>query len=355
MPGRHDRSGYCCGDSALDRWLREDATEAGERGGVRVEVASTGNPVVGCYRLSSFQVEAGGPIKRFGPVRQPLPAILLSRLGSTPKGNRAPRRRLILAAAAVLLLIVAVAAGTLWLRRPAPTVPAAPQGLGASPGITLVVDAGGSNLTAVRPDHTLPNYPSARDIVHPVAGGWTLGWRVDGNTMITDGVDPQGLACRATGPWRAESEGVIVYDTAVLEGPGCTGTSLPPATSTRLSPASDTGRNLTETGSDLALPVIDPVQLNGVWLLRGTGLLLASDEVTNNGGGYLLDDDGDIDRAPDAQGKLTVSPDGLVTLTSPVCADAKLGHPVLHGTAALQLPHHDRGRQPVRLVRRQPC
>ena len=55
--------------------------------------------------------------------------------------------------------------------------------------------------------------------------------------------------------------------------------------------------------------------------------------MTNNGADYLLDDDGDIDRAPDAQGKLAVGADGLVTLTSPACADTKLGHPVLHGTS----------------------
>jgi hypothetical protein len=250
------------------------------------------------------------------------------------KGNRVPRRRFILAAAAVLLLIVAVTAGTLWLRRPAPTVPAAPQGLGALPAIILNVDPGGPILTAVRPDHTLTNLSNARDIVHPVAGGWTVGWRVDGNMMITDAVDPQGRACRATGPWRTESDGVILYDTAVLEGPGCTGTSLPPSTSTRLSPTSDAGRNLTETGSDQAVPVTDPVQLNGVWLLKGTSLLLASDEVTNNGADYLLDGNGDIDRAPDAQGRLVLGSDGLVTLTSSSCRDTKLGHPVLHGTSA---------------------
>jgi hypothetical protein len=250
------------------------------------------------------------------------------------RGNRAPRRRLILAAAAVLLLIVAVAAGAVWLRRPAPLVPAEPQGVGPLPSMALIVDATGfSNLFAMRPDHTATVFDYARAIVHPVPGGGTLGWRVDGNTMITDGADAQGRACRATGPWRAESDGLIVFDTAVLEGLGCTAASLPAATSTRLSPASEAGRNLSETGSDLALPVIEPVQLNGVWLLRGTGLLLASDEVTNNGADYLLDDDGDIDRAPDAQGRLAVGTDGLVTLTSSSCADTKLGHAVLHGTS----------------------
>jgi hypothetical protein len=258
-------------------------------------------------------------------------AELHDRIGN---GNRAPRRRLILAAAAVLLLIVAVAAGTVWLRDPAPTVPADPQGLGVLPAINLTVDATGfSNLVAVRPDHTLTSFDNARALVHPVPGIPPVGWRVDGNMMVNDGVDPQGRACRVTGPWRAESDGVVVFDTAVLDGPGCTGTSLPPATSTRLSPASDAGRNLPETGSDPAVPVSDPVQLNGVWLLRGTGLLLASDEVTDNGADYLLDDDGDIDRAADTQGRLAVGTDGLVTLTSPSCGDTKLGHVVLHGTS----------------------
>lgn len=77
-----------------------------------------------------------------------------------------------------------------------------------------------------------------------------------------------------------------------------------PTTSTRLSPVSEAGRRLTDNGSDLAQPVIDPVQLNRVWLLQDTGLLLAADEVTNNGADYLLDDDGDIDQAPDAKGRL---------------------------------------------------
>jgi hypothetical protein len=251
------------------------------------------------------------------------------------RGNRAPRRRLILAAAAVLLLILAVTAGTVWLLRPAPTLPAAPQGLEPWPGTSLVVDAtGSSKLVVLRPDHTMAVFDTARALVHPVPVGGTLGWRIDGNMMINDAVDPQGRACRATGPWRAEAEGVTVFDTAVLEGPGCTGTSSPPTTSTRLSPASDAGKKIADSASDPALPVTDPVQFDGVWLLKGTGLLLAFDEVPNRGGGYLLDDDGDIDRAPDTQGKLEMGADGLVTLTSPSCDDTKLRHPVLHGSSA---------------------
>ncbi len=256
---------------------------------------------------------------------------LRDRLGN---GNRAPRRRIILAVAAVLLLIVATAAGTLWLRRPAPPMPADPQGLGPLPAITLDTDATGTSLTALRTDHTLTTFYTARDIVHPLPVGWTVRWRVEGPTAITDGVNAQGLTCHGSGPWRAQSDGVVVFDTAVLDGPGCTAATAPPATSTWLSPASDAGRTLKDNGSDLALPVIDPVQLNGVWLLQGTGLLLATDEVTNNGADYVLDDDGDLDQPTDAKGSLTVSPDGTVTLTSPSCADTKLSHAVLHGTSA---------------------
>ena len=176
-------------------------------------------------------------------------------------------------------------------------------------------------------------FDSARALVHPVPVGGMSRWRLDGNVMIQDGVDAQGRACRATVPWRAASEGVVVYDTAVLEGPGCTGTSSPPATSTQLSPLSDAGLKIAAGASDPAVPVTDPVQFDGVWLLRGTGLLLAFDEVPNNGGGYFLDHNGDIDWAPDTQGKVEMGTDGLVTLTSPSCSDTLLRRPVLHSTS----------------------
>ncbi len=250
--------------------------------------------------------------------------------------RRAPRRRLIAAVAAVLLLIVAAAAGTLWLRRPAPPVPADLQGLGPLPVVTLDTDVTGSSLTAVRPDHTLTTYYNARDIVHPLPAGWTVRWRVEGPTLVTDGVSPQGLACRGSGPWRAQSDGVLVFDAAVLEGPGCTATTAPPGTSTRLSPASEPGRKVKDNGSDLALAVIDPAQLNGVWLLQGTGLLLAADTMSGHAD-YVLDDDGDIDQETDAKGSLNVGSDGTVTLTSPSCPDTTLSHGVLHGTSVRSL------------------
>src|SRR6478752_2903226 len=133
---------------------------------------------------------------------------LQKRLG--PKRN-GTRTRLLLAAAAVLLLIAAVAGGTLWLRRTEPTIPATPQGVGPLPAITFDEDATGSNLVSIR---------------------------LDGATLVRDSVGPQGQVCRGTVPWAVESDGVIRYDTTVLEGPGCPSASEPPTLSTRLSPAS---------------------------------------------------------------------------------------------------------------------
>jgi hypothetical protein len=125
-------------------------------------------------------------------------------------------------------------------------------------------------------------------------------------------------------PWSPESDGVIRYETTLLEGSGCTSTSEPPALSTRLSPSSEAGRKL-RPKSDRGQPVSDITQLNGVRLLKGTGLLLASDLTAGAGAAdYFLDDDGDIDVAPDAKGSLAVATDGRITLTSTGCAETVL-------------------------------
>jgi len=254
---------------------------------------------------------------------------LQKRLGL--KGN-GTRTRLLLAAAAVLLLIAALAGGTLWLRRTETTIPATPQGVGPLPAITFDEDATGSNLVSIRPDGTMSRLVDQQNVFDLATAGWTHHWRVDGTTLVRDSVGPQGQVCRGTVPWAVESDGVIRYDTTVLEGPGCPSASEPPTLSTRLSPASEGGRQLRSDGGGQSKPVIDAVQLNGVWLLQGSGLLLASDEVRGGvGAQYRLDDDGDIDIAPDAKGRLTVSPEGRITLTSDGCADTTLSNVVSTG------------------------
>jgi hypothetical protein len=246
---------------------------------------------------------------------------LHDRLGA---GRRLGRRWVLIAAAAVLVLVVAAAAA-IWLRRPVTEVPASPpQGFGPLPAITFDQDSTGSNLVAVRPDGTMSRLVSERDIVHPAPTGWTLRWRTEGPTLVRDGIGPQGQSCRGTVPWSSESDGLIRYETTLLEGPGCQSASEPPAFSTRLSPSSEAGQKLAPK-SDTGQPVSDLTQLNGVWLLRGSGLLLASDLTAGaDAADYFLDDDGDIDVAPDAKGSLAVAADGRITLTSAGCAEAVL-------------------------------
>jgi len=258
---------------------------------------------------------------------------LQQRLGPKRKGSRT---WLLIAAAAVLLLVVAVATGTVWLRQTEPAIPAKPaipQGVGPLPAITFDEDATGSNLVSMRPDGTMSRLVAQENIFDLATTGWTLHWRIDGATLVRDGVSHQGQACRGTVTWAVESDGVIRYDTTVLEGPGCPSPSEPPALSTRLSPASEGGRKLSVDAPGQGKPVTEAVQLNGVWLLQGSGLLLASNEVRGGvGADYRLDDDGDIDTAPDATGILTVSPEGRITLTSDGCAETTLSNVKSTGT-----------------------
>lgn len=260
---------------------------------------------------------------------------LQTRLGA--RRGTSPRRPRLLVAAAVLVLVIAVAAGAVWLRRtadpPVPAAPPAPQGFGPVPAITFDEDATGSNLSAMHPDNTMSNLPAEQYIVHPVPPPPSLRWQVEGSTVVVDFVDAQGQTCRATKTWKAESDGVVSFDAPVMVGPACTTTGALASMSTRLSPVSEAGKAFAPRPSGPAQPVIDVVQLNGVWLRQGTGQLLAIDEVRGTAGSeYLLDDDGDIDVTPDASGSLTVGPDERIVLTSAGCAETVLGNAVATGT-----------------------
>jgi hypothetical protein len=83
---------------------------------------------------------------------------------------------------------------------------------------------------------------------------------------------------------------------------------------------------------NLLTPVNDSVQIEGIWLLLGTGLLLATDELTDAGSDYLLDHDGDLDRTPDARGHL-VAADGRITMSGAACGETVVANTVIHGSA----------------------
>jgi GNAT superfamily N-acetyltransferase len=81
---RQDWSAFCCGDPAIDGWLRQDSVAADRQVGVMVQVASVGGRVVGCYRLGSLQVQSAPSVTQSGvwnSGRVPVSAVLVSRLG----------------------------------------------------------------------------------------------------------------------------------------------------------------------------------------------------------------------------------------------------------------------------------
>lgn len=78
---RHDRSTFSCGEAALDRWLREQASQANARDSARVYVrCDDASSVVGFLALAmaSVRPEDAPPLPATGGL--PLPAVLIARL-----------------------------------------------------------------------------------------------------------------------------------------------------------------------------------------------------------------------------------------------------------------------------------
>jgi GNAT superfamily N-acetyltransferase len=77
----HDLSGFDCGESALDEWLRRRALQNESNGASRTYVVGVGLKVVGYYTLAhgaAVHAEAPGRVRRNMP--DPVPAMLLGRL-----------------------------------------------------------------------------------------------------------------------------------------------------------------------------------------------------------------------------------------------------------------------------------
>lgn len=105
------------------------------------------------------------------------------------------------------------------------------------------------------------------------------------------------------------------------------GNTAPPVSLVRLSPASPAGTEIPMFSMTGATPVRRVAQVGGVWIMPGTGMLLAID---GSRGTYALDDRGNLARNPRDSGTVTVSSDGTVTLTSsqsPTAGCASPGRP----------------------------
>lgn len=250
------------------------------------------------------------------------------------QARRSGRRRLILAAAAtVLFLLAAAAAATVWLRKPETTVPASPQTVGSMTGLwryqDSVVPVGG--LFVVRRDGSLTEYGSVSTLLRGGAGGPQRRLTNDGQRIVVDSTDAQGLLCRRTQPIVAQSEGQLTLGAPTDSGRVCLDPGGDEATMTRLSP--DPG-DLPPATEGPRVAVTDPVQLDGVWLLQGTSTVLAVDEI----GGpaiYVIDRDGNLEPSPDWHGDLSVGPDGVIVLTGTGCPATTLRRAEIQGGQAI--------------------
>lgn len=237
--------------------------------------------------------------------------------------------RLLVAAVVVLLVAAAVTGGLLWLRRPDPTVPVTPTPSGSLTGLWQDQNPANTNLIAIHADNTITEYISAQDVVEHLPNQ-PFSITYDSHRVQFDFTDSQGRPCRSVLAILAQSDGYLSQGAQTLTGPGCPAPTLPESTLVRLSPVSPATKDLIGTTQGPGQPVTDTVQINGVWLLEGTGVVLAVDEKALPSA-YLLDDDGDIDTAPDAQGPITVQPDASITLKSSGC-DTTLGRAEVRGT-----------------------
>jgi hypothetical protein len=94
------------------------------------------------------------------------------------------------------------------------------------------------------------------------------------------------------------------------------GNNAPPVSLVRLSPATPASLDIPMYSMTGSTPVRGVAQVAGVWLMPGTGTLLAIDASHPSRATYALDDRGDLARSPRDKGTVTVASDGTLTLTS---------------------------------------
>ena len=81
LTASHDVSQFCCGEPALDDWLRQRAIKNEASGATRTYAVCSKNNVVGYYSLAVGSIEHAfvpGNIRRNMP--QPIPVMILARL-----------------------------------------------------------------------------------------------------------------------------------------------------------------------------------------------------------------------------------------------------------------------------------
>ena len=234
------------------------------------------------------------------------------------------RTRLWAVAAAVLVLLAVV--GTInWARKQQPPRPA--EGLsqvGAVVGVWKGTDIAYPFIVVLRADGSLQSYSLSNGLLNraSVSGSTftadpgTGRYRVTGGQVEMTNTEDPGRDCQYgfTGRWIAD--GQLRLTQASEAGTDC-GAPLPPVTLIRVSPASPAGESYSAAASSPLSTVTVTNQLDGTWLLRGTGMILAIGWTLPPAGvQYSLDDKGTIDTTPDERGILTVPAPGRIVLTN---------------------------------------
>lgn len=134
-----------------------------------------------------------------------------------------------------------------------------------------------------------------------------------GYTLNGDRIDARDRPGGCTYAWRVSrfDQGVLtleVLDHCGNQGPGIT--------LTRLSPASPAGSAITMPPMADAAPLRDVADVGGVWLMQGTGMLLAIEARDPERVTYRLDDRGALAGDPIDQGTLSVDARGDLALVS---------------------------------------
>ncbi|HEU4329709.1 MAG TPA: hypothetical protein VFR40_01240 [Lapillicoccus sp.] len=244
-----------------------------------------------------------------------------------PAPNR--RWRLVGAVAAALLLIAAIAGGAWWLRKPADPVPVTPPSNGSLTGLWKFTNPLTSSVFVLRADGSVTDYPDATTLVRNLTN---VSSRVidEGQRIRVVFSDPQGRPCQSEAAVLERRDGFIAQGVQTLTGLGCFDTTQPASTITRLSPASEAARDLPATKEGPVTSITDPVQLNGVWLVEGTGVVVAMDERTGPAA-FKLDDKGFVGAAPKGEGSISIGSNGDVALADTRCGTLQLQRPELRG------------------------
>lgn len=266
---------------------------------------------------------------------------LQGRLG---QGQLSPRRRGRLSrrrpwvAAVAALAVAAAVVGALWVRRPQPPPPQLTTGVPLAAEIVGVWHSNSSLSMVFHADSTARFFTVAEGVLFP-PGTYQTGpgevisekarFRVSGDTLVMSMQDATARSCEYTFTATRLGDGRVDLTPVSQIGPGCVTDALSsPFTMVRISPASPAGLDLSVAADSELTPVTGTNPLYGVWLLKGTGTLLAVDSTGVSAAvPYRIDHNGTIDTAPDDSGGLTVPAAGQVVLKGiapTTCGDTTL-------------------------------